>query len=64
MANDFDEIPVRLPSGTKAVIKLPRVFTIEDGVHLMNILSLYITDKTGEVVPLAGDSATREGESK
>lgn len=44
--DDFDVIPVRLPSGTKAIVQLPRPFTLEDGVHLMNFLSLYIEDKT------------------
>jgi hypothetical protein len=39
---DFDTIPVRLPSGTKAFVQLPRPFTLEDGVHLMNFLSEYI----------------------
>lgn len=52
MSADHDEIPVRLPSGTKAIVLLPKVFTIEDGVHMMNFLSAYITDKTGEVLPL------------
>lgn len=42
--NDHDEIPVRLPSGTKAIVRLPRPFTYEDGVHLMNFLSEYIED--------------------
>lgn len=54
MDNDYDEIPVRLPSGTKAIVKLPRVFTLADGVHLMNFLSMYLTDKTGEPLPIDG----------
>lgn len=41
----YDDIPVRLPSGTKAIVKLPRPFTLEDGVHLMNFLSLHIEEK-------------------
>jgi hypothetical protein len=56
--DDFDTIPVRLPSGTKAIVKLPRVFTLEDGVHLMNFLSAYITDKTGE--PLRAQEAAEQ----
>lgn len=45
--DDFDVIPVRLPSGTKAIVKLPRPFTLADGVHLMNFLEAYIEEKSG-----------------
>lgn len=54
MDSDYEEIPVRLPSGSKAVMRLPRVFTLEDGVHLMNFMSAYITDKTGDPLPADG----------
>jgi hypothetical protein len=46
--DDFDTIPVRLPSGTKAIVQLPRPFTLADGVHLMNFLSLYIEENQGQ----------------
>jgi len=57
MVDDFDDVPVRLPSGTKVVVRLPRIFTLEDGMHLMNFLSSYITDKAGEPLPAKGDNA-------
>lgn len=41
----YDEIPVRLPSGTKAVVMLPRPFTIKDARHLVQFLSAYVEDK-------------------
>ena len=44
VADDFDDVPVRLPSGTKAVVRLPRPFTLADGVHLMDFLSNYIEE--------------------
>jgi hypothetical protein len=40
-----DIIPIRLPSGGKAIVRLPRPFTLADGVHLMNFLSEYIEEK-------------------
>jgi hypothetical protein len=55
--DDFDTIPVRLPSGTKAVVRLPRPFTLEDGVHLMDFLSLYIEGKN---LPAAGNAETAQ----
>ena len=45
MAGDFDDVPVRMPSGTKAVVRLPRPFTLQDGVHLLDFLSNYIEDE-------------------
>lgn len=42
--DDFDTIPIRLPSGQKAIVQLPRKFTLVDGVHLMNFLSMYIEE--------------------
>lgn len=48
MAHDFDDVPVRLPSGTKAVVRLPRPFTLADGVHLMDFLSNYIEETKQE----------------
>jgi hypothetical protein len=42
--DEFDTIPVRLPSGTKAVVLLPRPFTIEDAEHMRKFLALYIED--------------------
>ena len=56
--DDFDDIPVRLPSGTKVVVRLPRPFTLEDGVHLMNFLSFYITDKAGD--PISSGSQAKQ----
>jgi hypothetical protein len=56
--DDFDTIPVRLPSGTKAIIKLPRPFTLADGVHLMNFLENYIEEKQGQ------DSANNSAEGE
>jgi serine/threonine-protein kinase RIO1 len=41
---EYDTIPVRLPSGTKAFIRLPRPFTLKDGIHLMNFLGGYIEE--------------------
>jgi len=41
---DMDIIPVRLPYGTKAVVHLPRSFTLADGVHLMNFLTEYVEE--------------------
>lgn len=54
--DDFDDIAVRLPSGTKAHIRLPRPFTLADGVHLMNFLENYIEEKESA-------AATQQGES-
>jgi hypothetical protein len=48
VADDFDDVPVRLPSGTKAVVRLPRPFTLADGVHLMDFLSNYIEETKRE----------------
>lgn len=42
--DDFDTIPVRLPSGGKAIVQLPRKFKLADGVHLMNFLSEYVEE--------------------
>jgi hypothetical protein len=42
--DDFDTIPVRLPSGTKAVVLLPRPFTPEDAEHMLKFLALYIEE--------------------
>lgn len=52
--DDFDTIPVRLPSGTKAIVQLPRPFTLDDGVHLMNFLSLYLEEKQAAAVAKEG----------
>ena len=41
---DFDDIPVRLPSVTKAIVRLPRPFTTKDAEHLTRFLALYIED--------------------
>jgi hypothetical protein len=41
---EYDEIPVRLPSGTKAVMRLPRPFTSADARHLVLFLASYIED--------------------
>ncbi len=40
--DDFDDVPVRLPSGSRAVVRLPRPFTTDDAAHLITFLSGYI----------------------
>jgi hypothetical protein len=62
--SDFDTIPVRLPSGSKAIVQLPRVFTLEDGVHLMDFLTAYLTDKTGEPVALSLQQGAAEAQGE
>lgn len=43
-ADEFDDVPVRLPSGSRAVVRLPRPFTSQDAAHLISFLSGYIED--------------------
>jgi hypothetical protein len=45
--DDFDTIPVRLPSGSKAIVQLPRPFTTADAVHLIRFLAQYHRRKIG-----------------
>jgi hypothetical protein len=59
VADDFDDLPVRLPSGTKAIVRLPRPFTLEDGVHLMDFLSNYIEEATTPVRAKKSEALTR-----
>ncbi len=40
-----DVIPVRLPSGSKATVFLPRPFTSEDATHFVLFIAQYIEDK-------------------
>lgn len=48
MATDnHDVIPVRLPSGTKATVILPRPFTEADAEHMAKFLALYIEEPEG-----------------
>lgn len=42
MRNERDLIPVRLPSGRKALVNLPRPFTASDAAHLANFLAEYV----------------------
>lgn len=41
-----DLIPIRLPSGTKATVFLPRPFTTEDATHFVCFIAQYIEDIT------------------
>lgn len=45
--SDFDDIPIRLPSGARAIVRLPRPFTPKDAEHMMRFLAEYI-----EALPL------------
>lgn len=47
-ATPFDIIPIRLPSGTKAFVNLPRPFTVEDAAHFMLFLAEYIEQAQAE----------------
>ncbi len=40
-----DVIPIRLPSGSKATVILPRPFTTEDATHFVLFIAQYIEDK-------------------
>lgn len=42
--DEFDTIPVRLPSRTKAIVILPRPFTAADAEHLTRFLALYVEE--------------------
>jgi hypothetical protein len=53
---DFDDVPVRLPSGASALVRLPRPFTSADAEHLMRFLAAYIEDS---VFPDKGDEHGR-----
>lgn len=39
-----DVIPIRLPSGTKATVFLPRPFTTEDATHFVQFIAQYIEE--------------------
>lgn len=43
--DDYDDIPIRLPSGTKAIVRLPRPFTSEDVAYVSRFLALYVEDE-------------------
>lgn len=60
--SDYDDIPVRLPSGSKAIVRLPRPFTTEDAKHLMVFLANYIEDKEREQLP--SDNGTDQGRAQ
>jgi len=47
-----DTIPVRLPSGSKAIIDLPRPFTVADATHLVAFLTQYIEDEIHGAAPV------------
>ena len=51
---DRDIIPVRLPSGAKAVVDLPRPFTVADATHLIAFLTQYIEDEVHGTAPEVG----------
>lgn len=51
---DRDIIPVRLPSGAKAVVDLPRPFTVADATHLVSFLTQYIEDEVHGPAPEVG----------
>jgi len=61
MDNDYDEIPVRLPSGTKAVVILPRPFTPEDAEHMRKFLALYIEEAEPEAAAAPSPQQEKEG---
>lgn len=42
MNNDRDTVPVRLPSGTKAILDLPRPLTVADATHLCAWIVQYV----------------------
>lgn len=46
--DDCDEIPVRLPSGSKAIVRLPRPFTRKDATHLVQFLAAYIEENASK----------------
>lgn len=48
---DRDVIPVRLPSGAKAIVDLPRPFTVADATHLVSFLTQYIEDEIHGAAP-------------
>jgi hypothetical protein len=64
--SEFDDIPIRLPSGTKAIVRLPRPFTTEDAQHLSKFLALYIEDDwpKGHRDMIEGQSATHPKEKQ
>jgi hypothetical protein len=51
---EYDEIPIRLPSGTKAVVRLPRPFTLKDAMHMLDFLQLYIEEEVKPKAHLVG----------
>ncbi|WP_341674995.1 hypothetical protein [Niveibacterium sp. SC-1] len=55
-----DVIPVRLPSGTRAMVDLPVPFTQADFQHLHRILALYIEDAVNEGPPTAVSDQSEE----
>lgn len=52
---EFDTIPVRLPSRTKAVVMLPRPYTAADHEHLVKTLALYVEEAPAESSPVGAD---------
>lgn len=58
-----DVIPVRLPSGGKAIVQVPGKFTIADGVHLMNFLTEYLDERV-EGAPVAARELDVEAERR
>lgn len=43
-----DMVPVRLPSGSKAILDLPRPFTVADATHLCAWIVQYIEGEQAE----------------
>lgn len=64
MSEKFDVIDIRLPSGTKATVKLPDPFTLADGVHLMNFLSAYIEEEINRPIQQAALPVAKVGEQE
>lgn len=60
MSAEFDDIPVRLPSGKKALIRLPRPFTEADTKYLARFLDLYVEEP--EAAPPQSTAQTAQEE--
>jgi len=43
--DDYDDIPIKLPSGRKALVRLPRPFDLKDARHLVKFIANYVEDK-------------------
>lgn len=59
-----DSIPVRLPSGSKAIISLPRPFTVADATHLIAFLTQHIEDDVHGTAPAVSAAKMENKDAK